>query len=131
MVGLTRTDRLLLFCLLFLAAAFLLARSLAAGGDGALAAQVELGGRTVARFHLPAAGGEQKVSVAIPGGRVYLSLTSRGARILPMPRALCPRGICAHSGRIGRPGEALVCAPNRLVVRLVAHDSRGLDAIAR
>ena len=42
----------------------------------------------------------------------------------------CPRGICLDRGFIGRPGESIVCAPNR-VFAVIAAEKEPWDAISR
>lgn len=127
----TRTDIMVLTALLLAAVLLLVARPPALGGDGRLV-QVELGGRVVRRLPLAPHAGSRRISVELPRGRAVVVLADGGARILPMPRSICPRGICAHQGLIRREGETLVCAPNRLVVRIVGDTApRPVDAVAR
>ncbi|WP_028306635.1 NusG domain II-containing protein [Desulfitibacter alkalitolerans] len=39
-------------------------------------------------------------------------------RVLPMPKDACPLGICSHTGWISKPGEAIVCMPNKMIVKI-------------
>ncbi|MCL6615368.1 MAG: NusG domain II-containing protein, partial [Firmicutes bacterium] len=126
----TKTDRLVLFLLAALGlAAFLPSLSGASHGS---AVQVEISGRVVEEFPLPSPESPpRKVIVPLPRGRAVLSVEKGGVRILPMPSDLCPLGICSHSGPIDRPGESLVCVPNRLVVRIIGGDAGIVHAVAR
>ena len=126
----TRTDRIVLAVLVLAAAALLALRPLALGGERGAAVQVELGGCVACRFPLLPVGETREVAVALPHGRAVLSLEQGGVRILPLPHDLCPKGLCSHTGLIRRPGETLICAPNRLVVRIVG-DGETVDAVAR
>lgn len=128
---LTRTDRLILAFCVFLALALLVGRPFVLGRDRAAVVQVELAGRTVRRLPLLTAEATVRTVIPLARGRAVLSFEDGGVRILPMPRDLCPRAICSHGGLIRRPGETLVCAPNRLVVRVVGKDRPAVDAIAR
>lgn len=42
----------------------------------------------------------------------------------------CPHGVCMDRGFIGRPGESIVCAPNR-VLAVISADKEPWDAISR
>lgn len=45
-----------------------------------------------------------------------LELEEGRVRMLPMGQALCPKGICSHTGWITYPYESIVCLPNRIMV---------------
>ncbi len=51
-----------------------------------------------------------------PLGESHLELTEAGARMVSSP---CPDKICIEMGIITRPGQAIVCVPNRIVVRVL------------
>ncbi len=126
----TRTDRYVLLALAFSMLLLLILRPLALGRGNARFVQVEVGGRVVRRLALLPGDQRQEVPVEIPGGQAVLSFEQGGVRIEPMPRDLCPRGICSHSGLIRRPGATLICAPNRLVVKVTGGPA-AVDAVAR
>lgn len=42
----------------------------------------------------------------------------------------CARGICLDRGFIGKPGESIVCAPNR-VLAIISSDKEEWDALSR
>ncbi|NLG85256.1 MAG: NusG domain II-containing protein [Firmicutes bacterium] len=128
----SKTDRILLFLLFVLALACWVPSFLRAGRDRPLV-RVELAGRMVQEFPLwPEGSPPRRVKVPLAKGEALLSLENGGVRILPLPRSICPRRICAHSGLIRRPGETLVCVPNRLVVRIVdERRAAAFDAVAR
>ncbi|MGQ9779835.1 MAG: NusG domain II-containing protein [Bacillota bacterium] len=128
----SKTDRVLFLLLLVLGLALFVPSFLRAG-QGRRMVQVELAGRLVREFPLPPEGSPpRRVTVPLPKGEAVLSLEKGGVRILPLPRAICPQGICSHSGLIRRPGESLVCVPNRLVVRILdQRRAAAFDAVAR
>lgn len=39
----------------------------------------------------------------------------------------CPDKLCIHSGWIDRPGQMLVCLPNRVVVKIVSDQQQDID----
>ena len=46
-----------------------------------------------------------------------------------MQSAKCPDKICVHQGKITKNGEAIICAPNKIMLEFRAKDS-GVDAVA-
>jgi len=50
-------------------------------------------------------------------GEMLLQMANRRIRIL---RSTCPNQVCVRQGAVSRPGEMLVCVPNRVVV-LIRH----------
>lgn len=126
----TRTDRVVLIVLVVTAALLIALRPLVLSRGGPGRVQVEVAGRIIRRLPLLPPSEMRRVSLTIPRGQAVLSFERGGVRLLPMSRSICPRAICSHSGLIRRPGENLVCVPNRLVVR-VTGKSGGIDAVAR
>ncbi|MDI7250641.1 MAG: NusG domain II-containing protein, partial [Bacillota bacterium] len=110
-----------------LAAASLLALGAAWVAGFALAGDhrdlvVELRNREVARIPLDRDAPPRYLEVELPGTggcRATIEVRSGRARILPIPEQYCPRGICSHTGWIERPGQAAICLPNRLVIRVI------------
>jgi len=47
--------------------------------------------------------------------KAVIEIKKNKTRILSSP---CPLGICRHAGWIGKPGETIICVPNRLVLKL-------------
>jgi hypothetical protein len=44
-------------------------------------------------------------------------------------RSDCPDKICVHTGFLSIPGQSAVCLPNRVVVRIVAHEEEAPDSM--
>ncbi len=42
-------------------------------------------------------------------------------------RSDCPDKVCVHSGWINRPGQMVVCLPNRVVVRIISDLEQDID----
>lgn len=113
-----------------------------------LAAAVVIGVLTLGGFRLSGTMGREKPGVLVvetagretmrvstTGSRRQIRLSKVGmtlevgegrARVL---RSDCPEQICVSSGWIGRPGQTIVCVPNRTVLRLVGKG--GPDAISQ
>lgn len=68
------------------------------------------------------------VRVAGSSGPVIVVVREGTVRV---SESACPDKVCVRSGAISRPGEAIVCVPNGVSVRIGGERSDGLDAIAR
>ncbi len=98
-----------------------------------LQAVVRVGDQVVAAPELA-----RDTTITIHGAASELTVVVEGgaARIRD---AGCPLGICERMGPVSRPGQALVCAPNKVLVRVrqtggdapAGADSSGMDALSR
>lgn len=61
-----------------------------------------------------------------PLGRTEIRIENNKAFIAYSP---CPHKICMRMGKIEREGEAVVCVPNGIIVRIIGKE--GLDGITR
>lgn len=93
-------------------------------------ARVELEGETVRILNLQAVDGSV-VTISFKGGEAQLEVKGGAIRLLPMPGSICPRKICSHTGWIKRPGETIICVPNRLAIRLTGESEGGVDAVTK
>ncbi|NLP36308.1 MAG: NusG domain II-containing protein [Firmicutes bacterium] len=92
----------------------------AAAGDRVLL--VTLDGNLVEELAL-AVDHNETVTVPIPGGEAVIEIVDGKVRMLPMSKELCPQAICSHVGWIERPGDAIVCLPNRLILTIEGNDT--------
>jgi hypothetical protein len=97
---------------------------------GRLVARVEVDGKLVQAIDLTRAEG-QTIPIKLPRGQAELEVKDRAVRLLEMPLSLCPRQICTHIGWIRKPGETIVCLPNRLIIRLVSPGKQAVDVIVK
>lgn len=54
-------------------------------------------------------------------------------RILPMPKSICPKQLCSKFGWASRPGDILVCLPNKVVVQVIeskGDENYGADTVS-
>jgi len=119
----TPADRILLF-MVFLLSCLSLA-FLKGWGDEGRVALVEVEGRPYARLYLSE---PRRLSIPARRGEVVLVGQDRCVRI---EASRCPQKICVHSGAIRRSGELLVCAPNRVVVRISGETENPFDLITQ
>lgn len=102
----------------------------AAAVDGAGTMRIEIDGKLVREVTYLATDPQRLITVTAPRGEITVELTAGRARVLPLPTETCPEGICWNSGWTDHPAKAIVCLPNRLVVRIV-RASDGVDGITR
>ena len=76
----------------------------------------------IVRVRLPV---DTVLTVEGPVGETRIEIRGRTARVVESD---CPGQQCVRAGAISGPGQAIVCLPNRVVVRLTG-DS--LDAVTR
>ena len=76
--------------------------------------------------------GKEIYTIPLEKGNAEIEVDGGKLRVLPMPRELCPKGICSSMGWIKRNGSSIICVPNRLIVQLSADTGGGrIDAVAR
>lgn len=104
---------------------FLILHGVSRAGGSNLKVRVLADGRQVAEFDLP----QGKRSLAIDGyqGKSYVEI--EGGRVRMVDSA-CPDKLCARRGWISRPGESIVCLPNRVVIEVVSGEG-GPDVVNR
>lgn len=103
---------------------FLILQGIRQVGSPDLCVKVSADGEVVAEFPLPQ--GERSFSVDGYQGKSYLEI--QGYRVRMVDSA-CPDKLCVRTGWISRPGESIVCLPNRVVVEIVS--GGGPDVVNR
>jgi len=71
---------------------------------------------------------ERTVEVPGPLGETIVEVREGTTRVVSSP---CPDKVCIAMGTASRPGEALVCVPNGVVVRIDGGRRGGPDATTR
>jgi hypothetical protein len=74
-----------------------------------------------------------EVDVPGPLGTTVIEVAGGEARVLSSP---CPHQLCVKAGAVRRPGTAVVCVPNEVVVTIVGDGTDGdsdaaMDAVTR
>ena len=93
---------------------FLIVQGVAgAGADSELEVSVSANGEEVLVRPL----GEDTFELTIPGyaGDSYLEISDGRVRMVD---SACPDKLCVRTGWISRPGESIVCLPNRVVIEV-------------
>ncbi len=69
-------------------------------------------------------------TVNLTGGQAVLEYGEGMIRISPDKPDFCPQRICIRMGWISRPGQTIVCVPNRMVITVLGPET-GPDSIVR
>ena len=116
-----KADVILMAALLFCGALLFFVRVPSGAGPDDLTVEIRVDGRTVYTGSLA----EEGVVEAGAGNRVAI----RDGAVF-MEEADCPDGSCIRQGRISRSGQAVVCLPNRVVVRITEGKAPAFDTVA-
>lgn len=76
---------------------------------------VEIQGLSVS-WQLPLMGPEKSVAVPGPLGKTVVTVGEGRAAVVSSP---CPDRICVRTGKITKRGQAIICAPNHVSVRIL------------
>ena len=83
-------------------------------------------GDEYATYRLAEISGRKTVEINTEFGRNVLQITNSGARML---EASCPDKTDIKSGEITKPGQMLVCVPNRVAVRIFGKGNTEVDRV--
>ncbi|NLW45895.1 MAG: NusG domain II-containing protein [Firmicutes bacterium] len=125
----TRSDWILIAIVASVSLLLLGFRLLPVSGEQ-IQAQIELEGETIKIINLQEIG-SGIITIPLKRGKAQLEVNEGAVRLLPMPDSVCPRKICFHTGWINRTGETIICAPNRLVIRLTGGEKMQFDAVTK
>jgi hypothetical protein len=74
---------------------------------------------------------DREVTFNIEGreGRLSINITRQGVEV---DHAVCKNQVCVRTGRIKRPFQQIICAPNHVIVEITSsHSSDTIDAIVQ
>lgn len=83
-------------------------------------------GREYASYNLAEISGVKNVEINTEFGHNTIEITSDGARVA---EASCPDKTDIQSGKITKPGQMLVCVPNRVTVRILGKNNLKVDKV--
>ncbi|NOY77402.1 MAG: NusG domain II-containing protein [Calditrichaeota bacterium] len=69
-------------------------------------------------------------SLSVPGDSGGLVLQIRKGKVW-VSQSHCPHKICMRMGKISRPGQIIVCVPNRIVIRITGPNQPTFDVITQ
>lgn len=114
---LKKGDLLVVALVLTAAAVLFFYRPASSGQADRRMLQIELDGNLVREIPLDVET-DELITVELPGGEAVVQVKEGRVRMLPMERSLCPLGYCSSVGWVEYAGEAIVCMPNRLVLKI-------------
>lgn len=117
-------DRILIVCI-FVAAllgSFLLFFLIPEQG---MYVRVSVDGETVSEYDL-----QVERTVTLTGAAYFENTLVIKDGEADMIQAGCPDRICVRQRAISRPGESIVCLPNRIVVEVIGETGNEVDAVA-
>ena len=91
-----------------------------------LTAVITLDGETVAQYRLDQL--SQPVTLTVDEGTYPLTIRAEQGRIC-IEHIDCPSQDCVRTGWISRPGQQIICLPNRLVISLSGTEPEPFDAV--
>ncbi|BDF70083.1 hypothetical protein CE91St41_26900 [Oscillospiraceae bacterium] len=93
-----------------------------------LYAEIVLDNETVARYDLNALAGPFYLPVE---GAAYPLIVEADHGRIRIAESACPGGDCLRTGWADRPGQQIICLPNRLVISLTGENGAadGIDAV--
>ncbi|MCG0275250.1 MAG: NusG domain II-containing protein [Thermosediminibacteraceae bacterium] len=125
---LTRGDKILIALILVFAMAIFTGFQIYGFSGEKTYAVIEVNGKEYQKISLGKDG--PKLQLKVPGamGDLVLEVDRYRVRVLSSD---CPDKDCIRQGWASRPGQALVCLPNRVVVKIVNNKSSGeLDGVS-
>ncbi|HHV57976.1 MAG TPA: NusG domain II-containing protein [Firmicutes bacterium] len=125
--GTTRADKVLLAGMVLAAVSMWFVIRANGGAAAPAEAVVVRAGKEVLRVSLARPG---LYEVPLVRGEAVVEVAPGRVRMRPMPRSICPRGICSETGWISTPAQTIVCVPNLLSVRLTGVRDGAVDALA-
>ncbi len=94
--------------------------------SSAVTAVITLNGETVAQYRLDQL--SQPVTLEVTEADYPLTIRAEQGRIC-IEHSDCPSQDCVRTGWISRPGQQIICLPNRLVISLSGTDAESFDAV--
>lgn len=96
------------------------------GSGTPLTAEISVSGNSVAKVDLSNPPAGHLINISGPLGTSVAEVKQGAIRMLSSP---CPDKVCVNMGWINRPGQSVVCVPNRVIIRIISGKSP-VDSIA-
>ena len=94
--------------------------------SSAVTAVVTLDGAVVAQYRLDQL--EEPATLTLQEASYPLTIQAEQGRIC-IAHSDCPSQDCVRTGWISRPGQQIICLPNRLIISLSGAETDGFDAV--
>jgi hypothetical protein len=91
-------------------------------GDGPLFVEIIVDGDIYTKERLLFQEGKKEIAVPLSsGGKAVVVMDHDSVYVPPMPKELCPLGICSRMGPISKPGQSIICMPNKMIIRILSN----------
>jgi len=111
----TKGDKVLFLSIITLAFIIFAAFQVYGFVDGKTYAVIEVNGKIFQKISLGSDGPNLKIHVPVTSGENIFEIDRARVRMLS---AQCPDQDCIRQGWINRPGQIIVCLPNKIVVKI-------------
>ena len=122
----TRWDKLIIIFLLFLALICYLLFSYSIFGEQIEGVEIFVDGKEYATYKFSEIKNADIVNIKTDKGYNVLEITSKGVKML---NASCPDKIDVQVGEISKPGQMIVCVPNKVLVRITGNSKLNVDKV--
>ncbi|MDD4569375.1 MAG: NusG domain II-containing protein [Tepidanaerobacteraceae bacterium] len=126
----TRGDKTLIIFILLVALFIFVGFQVYGFTGGRTYAIIEVDGNPYQKVSLGEDGPQLKINVPVPYGENVVEIDRDKVRMF---YADCPDGDCVRQGWISRPGQIIVCLPNRMVIKIESDDKltqKDVDAVS-
>ncbi len=123
----TRWDKIIVSAVCFFALAVHAFFSYFVFAEQAVSVRIDVDGMEYATYNLTEISGKKIVEIETEYGENTLEITSEGARMIS---ASCSDKTDVKSGKITKPGQMIICAPNRVSVRITGKGKLNVDKVA-
>ena len=122
----TRWDKVIIGLVVLLAVASYLVFSCTVFGEQPESVEISVDGKRYATYNLAEINRKNIVEIDTEFGYNLIEITNRGARML---EASCPDKTDIQSGEITKTGQVIICAPNRVSVKIVGKTKSNVDMV--
>lgn len=119
---LTRNDRILIFSLVAIAS-FSFVRLFFISNEGR-EALIKVGNGPVQRVSLKT---DRRINLEGEKGKVVIEVKEGRVRVV---ESSCFQKICVNTGEINKPGQNIICLPNKVLVTIEGKESPKIDAVS-
>jgi len=121
----TKGDKILFFCIILLSLIIFAAFQVYGFADGKTYVLIEVNGKLYQKVSLGSDGPNLKIHIPAATGENVVEIDRDSVRML---YAQCPDQDCIRQGWISRPGQIIVCLPNKIVIK-VQSDNNYADEV--
>lgn len=119
-------DWILIIIVIIIAVLWRIGSGWRSSGNGAAAVEIWQDGKLLSTVSLKTSE-KRVIPVDTEWGHNQVIVENGGAR---MGEADCPDQVCVHTSPIQKPGETIVCLPNRLVVEITGIKEGAVDDVS-